>query len=122
MMFLPEGRRHEMANHKLIQIVAAESTPEKDAAFEKWYTEVHIPTLFKFKGVKQIKRFQRKGDDKQLSKYMTIYEFDTEEDLAAFPGSPAFAEAIKDFETNKDRVGFTSRWFGVYECTRTWQK
>jgi len=111
-----------MPKHKLIQIVAADSTPEKDAAFEKWYTQVHIPTLFQFEGVKQVSRYRRKGEDKQLSKYMTIYEFDTEEDLAAFPGSPAFTEAIKDFEANKDRVGFTSRWFGVYECTQTWEK
>jgi hypothetical protein len=122
MIILLIGRRHEMPKHKLIQIVAADSTPEKDAAFEKWYTEVHIPTLFKYKGVKQIRRFQRKGDDKQLSKYMTFYEFDTEEDLAGFAGSPAFAEAIKDFDTNHERVGFTSRWFGVYECTKTWEK
>jgi hypothetical protein len=120
-LYLKKGDTH-MPSHKLIQIVAAESTPEKDAAFDKWYTQVHIPTLFQFKGVKKIGRYRRKGDDKQLCKYMTIYEFDNEEDLAAFPKSQAFAEAIKDFDDNKDRVGFTSRWFGVYECTKTWEK
>jgi heme-degrading monooxygenase HmoA len=111
-----------MPSHKLIQIVAAESTPEKDAKFEKWYTQVHIPTLFQYEGVKQVNRYRRKGDDKQLSKYMTIYEFDTEEAMAAFPKSPAFAEAIKDYEANKDTVGFTPRWVGVYECTKVWER
>jgi hypothetical protein len=122
MIVLPEERRPYMPSHKLIQIVAAESTPEKDAAFDKWYTNTHIPTLFQFEGVKQVSRYKRKGDDKQLCKYMTIYEFDNEKDLEAFPKSQAFAEAIKDFDTNNDRVGFTSRWFGVYECTKTWEK
>lgn len=107
-----------MPGHKFIQIVAAESTPEKEARFDEWYREVHIPMLFQFEGVKEINRYRLKGEDKQLSKYLTIYEFDNEEDLKAFPASPAFAEAIKDFEAHKEETGFTSRWFAVYEQTK----
>jgi antibiotic biosynthesis monooxygenase (ABM) superfamily enzyme len=111
-----------MPGHKLIQIVAAESTPEKDAAFEKWYTEVHVPMLFGYEGVKQVSRYRRKGDDKNLSKYMTIYEFDNDKDMAGFTSSPAFAAAIADFEDKKDTVGFTARWVGVYERIKVWEK
>lgn len=111
-----------MPSHKLIQIVAAESTPEKDAAFEKWYREVHVPILFGYKGVKQISRYRLKGDDKQCSRYLTVYEFDNEEELKAFPESPAFKAAIDDFEKNKDAVGFTQRWVGVYELIKSWEK
>ncbi len=108
--------------YKLIQIVAAESTPEKDADFEKWYTEVHIPMLFQYEGVKQVSRYRLKVDDKQLSRYLTMYEFDNEQDMAGFPNSPAFAAAVADFEDKKEAVGFTSRWVGVYERIKVWQK
>jgi heme-degrading monooxygenase HmoA len=111
-----------MPSHKLIQVVAAESSPEKDAKFEKWYTEVHIPMLFKYEGVKEINRYRLKGNDKQCSKYMTIYEFDNENDLAAFPKSQAFTDAVADFEDKKDTVGFISRWAGVYERIKSWEK
>ncbi|MGD1118585.1 MAG: DUF4286 family protein [Dehalococcoidales bacterium] len=112
-----------MPSHKLIQIVAAESTPEKDAAFEKWYTGKHIPTFLKFAGLKQVNRYKLKGDISQnCSKYLTIYEFDTEADLAAFPKSPAFAEAVEDFEKMKDKIAFTGKWAAVYELIKTWEK
>jgi hypothetical protein len=122
MIFLKIDRRNDMPGHKLVQIVAAESTPEKDAAFEKWYTGVHIPMLFGYEGVKQVTRYRLKGEDKNLCKYLTMYEFDSEEGMAGFIKSPAFTEAIADFENNKDRVGFTSRWVGVYERIKVWNK
>ena len=111
-----------MPSHKLIQIVAAESTPEKDAKFEKWYIEKHIPMLFGFKGVKEVNRYRLKMDLNGCCKYLTFYEFDNEDDLAAFPKSKAFADAIADFEANKDTVGFTSRWAGVYELDKNWKR
>ena len=112
-----------MPSHKLVQIVAAESTPEKDAAFEKWYTGKHIPMLFKFEGVKQATRYKLKGAINQTcSKYLTIYEFDSEEDMAAFPKSPAFAAAVEDFEKMKDEIAFTHKWAGVYERIKTWER
>jgi heme-degrading monooxygenase HmoA len=111
-----------MPSHKIIQIVAAESTPEKDAKFDKWYREVHIPMLFEYEGVKEVNRYRLKGDFKGCSKYLTMYEFDTEEEMAGFAKSPAFAAAVADFEDKKDTVGFISKWFAVYEKIKTWKK
>jgi len=111
-----------MPGHKLIQIVAAESTPEKDAAFEKWYTEVHIPMLFGYEGVKQVSRYRRKGEDKNLCKYLSIYEFDSEDAMGGFTKSQAFLDAVADFEDKKDIVGFTGKWVGVYERIKVWEK
>ena len=111
-----------MPNNLLIQIVAAESTLEKDAAFDKWYTEEHVPMLFGFKGVKQASRYRLKGDNKQCARYLAIYEFESQEALAAFPKSPAFAAAVKDYENKKEDVGFTMRWAGVYELIKSWER
>ncbi len=111
-----------MPSHKIIQVVAAESPMEKDAIFDKWYKDVHIPTLFEYKGVKEINRYRLKGDDKNCSKYLTIYEFDNEDDMAGFAKSKAFANAIKDYEDHKETVGFISRWFGIYELVKTMKR
>ncbi len=111
-----------MPSNFLIQIVAAESTPEKDAIFDKWYTEEHVPMLFKFPGVKQASRYRLKGDIANCAKYLAIYEFESEAALDAFPKSPAFANAIKDFEDNKEATGFTMKWAGVYERIQSWER
>jgi uncharacterized protein (TIGR02118 family) len=111
-----------MPSNLIIQIVAAESTPEKDAAFDKWYTEKHVPMLFEFEGVKQASRYRLKGDNKQCCKYLTIYEFESEAALAAFPKSPAFAAAVEDYENTHEEINFTMRWAGVYERIRSWER
>ncbi len=111
-----------MPNNLLMQIVASESTPEKDAKFDKWYTEVHVPMLLGFKGVKQASRYRLKGDNAQCAKYLAIYEFESEEALAEFPKSPAFAAAVRDYENKKEEVGFTMKWAGVYELIKSWER
>ncbi|MHB8105175.1 MAG: DUF4286 family protein [Dehalococcoidales bacterium] len=111
-----------MPNNFLMQIVAAESTPEKDDFFDKWYTEEHVPMLFEFKGVKQASRYRLRGDDPHCAKYFAIYEFESEAALEAFPKSPAFAAAVADYEKKKGAVGFTMKWAGVYELIQSWKR
>ena len=105
-----------MPNHKLMQIVASESTPEKEENFSRWYSEIHLPMLFGYNGVKRASRYKLVGDDVQNNaKFLAIYEFDTKEELEAFPESPAFKDAIDDFDTNHEALGFKMRWVAVYE-------
>jgi hypothetical protein len=54
---------NKVPSHKIIQIVAAESHQDKDAIFNKWYKEAHIPMLFRYQGVKGINRYRLKRDD-----------------------------------------------------------
>lgn len=111
-----------MPNNTIIQIVASESTPEKEEGFNKWYTDVHLPMLFEYKGLKQASRYQRMGDDEQGAKHLAIYEFETKEAMAAFSDSPEFAKAIADFEDNKEAVGFTMKWVASYELIRSYER
>jgi uncharacterized protein (TIGR02118 family) len=108
-----------MAGHKLIQIVASQSTPEKEETFNKWYSEVHVPMFFGYKGLKKASRYKRLGDDDKSARYLAIYEFDTKKDLDGFTKSPEFAAAVEDFEKMKDKVGFTARWAASYELLTT---
>ena len=111
-----------MPNNKVIQIVASESTPEKEAEFNKWYTEIHVPMLIGYEGVKQASRYQRIGDDEQSAKFLAIYEFESKEAMEAFPGSDAFASAVEDFENNKEALGFKMKWAASYELIRSYEK
>jgi len=111
-----------MAGYKLIQIVASQSTPEKENNFNKWYTEVHVPMFFGYKGLQKASRYQRLGDDDKSAKYLAIYEFDTKEALDGFTKSPEFAAAVEDFEKMKEKVGFTAKWAASYELLTTMER
>ena len=111
-----------MAGNVMIQIVASQSTPEKEAVFNKWYSEVHVPMLFGYKGLKRASRYQRLGDDDLSAKYLAIYEFDSKEALDGFTASPEFGAAVEDFEKMKETVGFTAKWAASYELITTLQR
>ena len=105
-----------MPAHKIMQIVASESTPEKEKDFSKWYSDIHLPMLFGYEGVKRASRYQLIGDDdKNNAKFLAIYEFDSKEDMETFPESQAFKDAIDDFEGNHEALGFKMRWVASYE-------
>ena len=106
----------------IIQIVASQSSPEKEAKFDKWYTEVHVPMLFEFNGVKQASRYQRIGENEECAKYLAIYEFESKEALESFPRSPEFAAAIDDFEKQREEVGFGIKWAASYELIKSWER
>ena len=111
-----------MGNNMLIQIVASESSPEKEAEYNKWYMDKHIPMLFGYKGMKQVSRYQRISDNEECAKYLAIYEFESKEALEAFPKSPEFAAAIDDFEKQREDVGFGIRWAASYELIKSWER
>ena len=105
-----------MPAHKIMQIVASESTPEKEKDFNKWYSDIHLPMLFGYEGVKHASRYRLIGDDdKNNAKFLAVYEFDSMKDMEAFPESKAFKNAIDDFEENHESLGFKMRWVAAYE-------
>ena len=107
---------------KILLIVANEPDPEKEDDYNQWYTEKHIPMMFGFKGMKKASRYRRLDESEASSKYLAIYEFDSQEDLAAFPQSPEFIEAVKDFDEKWKDGGFQSKWGASYELIKSWEK
>jgi hypothetical protein len=108
-----------MSAYKIIQIVASESAPDKEEEFSYWYSEIHLPMLFDYKGVKRASRYQLIGDeDKNNAKFLAIYEFDSRKDMEAFPESQAFKNAIKDFDEHNEALGFKMRWVAAYELIK----
>jgi uncharacterized protein (TIGR02118 family) len=111
-----------MANNVIIQIVASQSDPEREAEFNRWYTEVHVPMLFGYEGVKQASRYKRIGEGENSTKYLAIYEFESKEAMEAFPASPEFAAAVEDFENKKKDIGFNAKWAASYELIKSWKR
>ena len=108
--------------HSVILIVANEPSAEREAEYNEWYTEKHVPMMFRFKGMNKASRYRMSGENKECSKYLAVYEFDSKEDLDAFPKSPEFAEAVKDFDEKWKDGGFERKWGGSYELIKSWEK
>lgn len=111
-----------MGSESILNIVATECHPEDEAKFNKWYNEVHIPLILKFKGIKKAARYHQIGENKEYPTYLAIYEYESKEALAAHPDSPELAAALKEMnETWKDRM-FEIKWMIPYESIKTWER
>jgi hypothetical protein len=76
-----------MSKKKYLEIVSSGPKPGKDKEYLEWYRK-HIDDMFKFGGVKRVtlnKAYQPVGEKGPLSPvYITLYEFDSKEDIAFF--------------------------------------
>jgi heme-degrading monooxygenase HmoA len=108
--------------HKIMLIAANEPIAEKEAEYNEWYNGKHIPMMFQFRGLKKASRYRLASDNKECSKYLAVYEFDSTEDLEAFLQSPEFAAAVKDFDDKWKNGGFESKWGASYELIKSWEK
>ena len=108
--------------HQVMVIVANEPNLEKETEYNEWYNQKHVPMLLAFRGMKKAARYHLIGDNRECSKYISIYEFDTAEDLQAFPRSPEFAAAVKDFDEKWKDGGFQRKWGAGYELIQSWEK
>lgn len=107
---------------QVINVVGTRCHPDDEARFNKWYDEVHIPMLLKFKGMKKVTRFKAAYEPKEYPKYLTIYEFDSKKDFEAFQNSPELAAARAEMtETWKARP-FEMTWRVQFEALKTWKK
>lgn len=108
--------------HDVILIVANEPEAGREDEYNAWYTEKHIPMLLQFPGLKRASRYRLSGENKECSRYIAVYEFDSREDLEAFPNSPEFAAAVKDFDEKWKDGGFERKWGASYELIKSWDK
>jgi uncharacterized protein (TIGR02118 family) len=111
-----------MAVSRILNMVATQCPPENEAKFNKWYNEVHVPLLFKFKGMKRVTRYRLVTEAEGCPAYMAIYEFDTKEDLEKNMKSPEFAAAIAEMRESWPGGGFELKWSGTYEPIKTWER
>lgn len=111
-----------MGSKSIINIVATECRPEDEARFNKWYNEVHVPLLFKYRGMKRVTRYQRLGEKREDAAYLAIYEFESEQALADFTGSPERTAAMEEMRQSWKDGGFEIKWVAPYESLKSWER
>jgi uncharacterized protein (TIGR02118 family) len=95
-LHLPE---EEAMAQTVLFIVKATITPEKEAEFNRWYHEVHIPDVLKYPGCLSARRYRAlSGEDK--FQYMAVYEFKDQETLEGFLKSNHLKALAQDYEAN----------------------
>jgi uncharacterized protein (TIGR02118 family) len=112
-----------MSKARILNIVATESPPGQEAKFNKWYNEIHVPLLFKYKGLKKVTRYQIMGKGGgQGATYLAIYEYDSEDEMNAFSRSPEFKAAIDEMNQTWKDVKFGLKWSASYSPIQTWER
>jgi uncharacterized protein (TIGR02118 family) len=111
-----------MDSKSTLKIVASECGIDDEDKFNKWYNEVHIPLLLKYRGITRVGRYKQLDDNKEHPKYLAFYEFESKEAMDAFEDSPEFATAMKDMDKAGKNSGFEIKWVVAYEPIKTWEK
>ena len=87
-----------MSEQKVINIVGSQCQPEDEERFNKWYNEVHIPLLLRYKGLKGVARYKLAGEPGGMPQYIAVYSFASQEDLEGFGKSAEFTAAIEEMQ------------------------
>jgi hypothetical protein len=119
---MKEQGEREMAEGLILNIVATECLPENEARFNKWYNEVHIPMIFKYKGVKKVTRYELCGEAKGQCKFLAFYEFEDKKAQEGLLKSKELAAAMDEMRETWKGGGFELKWSAVYEPKKTWKR
>ncbi len=111
-----------MSKEHYLNIVATECAAEKEEFFNKWYNEVHIPLLMKYKGIKRVRRYKSLGESKDNARYLALYEYESKEDMDNNQGSPEFTAAIAEMQETWKDGGFDIKWTAQYEPIMSWEQ
>jgi antibiotic biosynthesis monooxygenase (ABM) superfamily enzyme len=80
-------------------VVRASIAKEKEAAFNKWYKEEHVPQVLQYNGAVSARRYRQiLGEDKH--QYMALYEFASEEVFQRFMASDHLKTLIEEYDAH----------------------
>ncbi len=95
-----------MGKKPVLNMVATQCQPEVEEEFNKWYDEIHIPLLLKFKGIKEVIRYKIINETEEYPTYLTVYEFESQKAYEAFTTSPEYAAAREEMSETWKEGGF----------------
>jgi antibiotic biosynthesis monooxygenase (ABM) superfamily enzyme len=111
-----------MADKPVIVIVGTVCTPENEERFNKWYNEVHIPMLLKYKKLLNVARYKALEEVSGQPKYIAIYKYASAKDMADMNSSPEFAAAIQEMQGSWPKGGMEVLSRPQYELIKEWGK
>lgn len=112
-----------MEDKPVILVAAIQCPPEIEERFNKWYDKIHIPMMFKFKGLKESTRYRILNETEGHPNYLTIHKFESRKAYEAAEASPEFAAARAEAdESSRDWNRSEVKWLVLYEPLKTWVK
>ena len=116
-----------MNSKPLIWIVGIQCKAEAEAKFNTWYDDVHVPMLLKGDHVKKVTRFKLAdktydvGTTTQVSpNYLTIYEFESQDQFDSWMTGQARTEAGEDKAKTWSEDPYEVKWATQYDLINTW--
>jgi antibiotic biosynthesis monooxygenase (ABM) superfamily enzyme len=98
-----------------IFVVRATISKDREAAFNKWYDEEHVPQVLQFNGAVSARRYRKiLGEDK--FHYMAVYEFANEATFERFQDSDHLKRLIDDYNasfgeaSDRERSAYVQIW------------
>ena len=111
-----------MSSKPMMNLVATQCRPEVEEKFNKWYDEIHVPMLMKFKGMKEVTRFKPINRTDEHPIYLAAYLFENQEAFKAYGNSPELAAALEEMNGTWKEEGFKVVSRVQYEPIKTWGK
>lgn len=111
-----------MKDKPIINIVGTECQPEYEEEFNKWYDEVHIPLLLKFRGLKKARRYKIIGGGKGCPQYLAVYEFESQQAFEEYGTSQELAAALEDMKITWKGREFELSMRVQYGLIGSWNK
>ena len=109
-----------MRINRYMEVVGSGPKPGKEKEYNEWYHK-HITDLFAFGGLKRVSRSKVYKQLEPGPMYLTIYEFESPEDIEAFYAHPLMKEAEKHYKTEAPKC-LEMYWAGFYEPVETYEK
>ncbi len=96
-------------------VVKATISKDREAAFNRWYNEEHVPQFLRYPGAVSARRYRAiMGDDKY--QYMAVYEMQDEPTFRRFMESDHLKELKADYDakfgnvSERDRFAYVQVW------------
>ena len=89
-------------------VVRASIAKDREAAFNTWYNEEHVPQVLQYNGAVSARRYRQiLGDDKL--EYMAVYEFASEDVFRRFMASDHLKTLIEEYDAHFGGVSERAR-------------
>ncbi|MDD4859313.1 MAG: DUF4286 family protein [Dehalococcoidales bacterium] len=106
----------------VVVLGATDCMPGDDDRYNKWFNEVHIPMLMKFKGLKSVWRGKVLDRSDDQPKYVVAYQFESQRDYEDYQKSAERQSALEEMEQSKKNMPFEVKWRLPLEVFKVWEK
>lgn len=117
-----------MKSGSVIHILGLDCRPDQDEKFNRWYNDVHIPDLLKFRGVERATRYRCLYKDETTTgfpkvnypQYLAIYKMDSQAVFEEYESSQEMADSLKELRATWAGDPFQRTWRVQFRLLQNW--